>query len=135
MACNLDWSRHICLHDDHINGAVKKEMSHIINYHHQLNQSLLKEEQESELWDSFSIYDFEALHHDNYLRTQSILEQDIPQYTLENNLGFYHNYKIEDLLFDLFQHSAHHRGKISLLFKQLELPAKTHSYLLYKRGL
>ncbi|MDX1444845.1 hypothetical protein [Lishizhenia sp.] len=135
MACNLDWSRHICLHDDFINGAIKKEMSHIINYHHQLNQSLLAEEHESELWDRFAIYDFEALHHDNYIRTQSILDNEQSHYTIEDTLGNFQNYAIEDLIFDLLQHSSHHRAKLALHFKNLELPVKTHSYLLYKKGL
>lgn len=133
MACNLDWSRHICLHEDDVNRDIKREMSHIINYHHLLNQQLLGEELESELWDQFSIYDFEVLHQDNYLRTLNLLEQEEEYFWIKDELGNDQKHSVEDLLFDLLQHSAHHRAKLGLLFKNLELPVKRHSLLLYKR--
>ena len=135
MACNLDWSRHICFYEDEITGEIKKEMSHIINFHHRLNQQILGEELESELWDTFSIYDFEALHHDNYQRTLTLLEKEQTYFTIEDTLGYYNKFLLEDLVFELIQHSAQHRAKLALMFKNLQIHPKSHSYLLYKRAL
>lgn len=115
--------------------SVARLFSHIINAHHIWNRRILGTIEELTVWSLHALEEVRKYEEGNHLETLELLKS-----TNLEKLVHYRNSKgeefqsvIRDILFQIINHSTHHRGQIMTLQReQGEVPVAL-DYIFYVR--
>lgn len=113
-----------------------KFFSHILNAHHIWNNRLINEESKYGIWEVHEIKDWEDIHYENQRATFEVIRNTNDfnrriEYQTTSGRTFAN--EIKDILFHIINHSTHHRGQITMDFRQHGIEPQALDYIFYKR--
>ena len=114
----------------------KKLFSHILNAHHIWNARILGKKPEYGVWQIHDIKEWGDIHYENQRSSFEITrhtEDFEKRIDYENSEGRLYANTLQDILFQIINHSAHHRGQIALDFRANNLDPLSLDYVQYKR--
>jgi uncharacterized damage-inducible protein DinB len=125
----------IAQREQEIPEKVVQLFSHILNAHHVWNNRILFAENPYGVWDLQAMQDLASIDEKNYRHSLLILEKiDLAnEINYLNSKGLAFKNTVRDILFHLVNHSTHHRGQISTLFRQNGIEPLVMDYIFYKR--
>ncbi|MCU0392519.1 MAG: damage-inducible protein DinB [Thermoflexibacter sp.] len=125
----------IAQREQEIPEKAKLLFSHILNAHHVWNNRILFAENPYGVWDLQATQDLASIDEKNYRHSLLILENvDLAnEINYLNSKGLAFKNTVRDILFHLVNHSTHHRGQISTLFRQNGIEPLVMDYIFYKR--
>ncbi|NNE77974.1 MAG: damage-inducible protein DinB [Pricia sp.] len=110
--------------------------SHILNAHHIWNARIGKRKSE---YDVFQLHEVKAwgdIHYENQRSSFEIttsIDDFESRIDYENSQGRLFTNTIQDMLFHIINHSAHHRGQIAMDFRANNIEPLVSDYIHYKR--
>lgn len=110
--------------------------SHILNAHHRWNAVVTEKKAE---YDSFQIHEVSNwgdMHYENQRSSFEITtnaDDFEKRIDFENTEGRLFTNTLQDVLFHIINHSAHHRGQISMNFRANGIAPIPFDYINYKR--
>ncbi len=110
--------------------------SHLLNAHHMWNARILGRPSEFKVWQVHSIMDWGDIHYENQRSSFEITSNadDFDRrIDYENSEGRLFTNTLQDILFQIINHSTHHRSQISLDFRNNGLVPIPLDYIFYKR--
>lgn len=113
------------------NPEIRRQLCHILNFHHIWISRLIEKETISEDWDDLPYFSWQKLNEDNFLQNKAfILNEDL---NLErdyiNSDGEMKGKQVSDILFHILQHSNYHRAQINILIKKFgAIPVSMNFY-------
>ena len=108
--------------------------SHILNAHQIWNSRILGATS-YEVWQSHALDTYKEIDERNFSDTLTILKKESLEkaVTYKNFKGDGFSNSIRDILFQIANHTTHHRGQIILLFRQSEIEPPITDYIFYLR--
>lgn len=110
--------------------------SHILNAHHIWNARIWKKKPEYQVFQGHDVADWDDIHYENQRSSFEIMTKEDAldrRIDYENTAGDLFTNSLEEILFHIINHSAHHRGQINLDFRQNGLEPFSLDYIFYKR--
>ena len=109
-------------------------INHILNAHQILNGRILHETTFG-VWEMHPLEELAQIDESNFRNSLKIVENsDLTQIiNYRNSKGDVFENKIEDILFQIVNHSTYHRGQISLWFRESGVEPLTSDYIFHKR--
>ncbi|MGB5437457.1 MAG: DinB family protein [Maribacter sp.] len=110
--------------------------SHILNGHHLWNSRILSKSSEFEFWQVHPIADWADMHYENQRTSFDIVTNanDFEKrIDYENTEGRLFTNTIQEMLFQIINHSTHHRAQIAMDFRDNGLVPINMDYAFYKR--
>ncbi len=121
---------------DEISEKSKMLFSHILNAHHIWNNRILKKPIKFEVFQMHPQDTWEDIHYENQRTTFEIITgaEDFDQrIDYETTQGRLFTNALKDILFHIINHSAHHRGQISMNMRDNDQEPLPMDYIRYKR--
>lgn len=110
--------------------------SHILNAHHLWNTRILAKPKEYGIWQVHPIANWEDIHYENQRSSFEIVTNtnDIEKrIDYENTEGRLFTNTLREMLFQIINHSTHHRAQIAMDFRANGLEPINMDYAFYKR--
>ncbi|MBD0779348.1 damage-inducible protein DinB [Maribacter sp. ANRC-HE7] len=110
--------------------------SHILNAHHLWNSRILTKPISYKIWQIQPISDWADLHYDNQRTSFDIVthtNEFEKRVDYENTEGRLFTNTIQELLFQVINHSTHHRAQIAMDLRANGLEPINMDYAFYKR--
>ncbi len=109
--------------------------SHILNAHQVWNNRIIFSENLHEVWDIQQAHELSKIDQKNYAHSLQILEKiDLTtEINYLNTKGLPFKNTVRDIMFHVVNHSTHHRGQISTIFRQNGIEPLVMDYIFYKR--
>ncbi|MBG50149.1 MAG: damage-inducible protein DinB [Pseudozobellia sp.] len=110
--------------------------SHVLNAHHIWNARLRQEKSLYTVFQVHEISNWSEIHYENQRASFDITsetENFEKRIDYENSEGRLFTNTIQDVLFHIINHSAHHRGQIAMDFRQNGIEPLVSDYIFYKR--
>jgi uncharacterized damage-inducible protein DinB len=107
------------LQEDEVPQYCINGLCHMLNMHHIWNCRLNFMQPESNEWDVFPLHYLEKLNVQNFRETRDFLEKQELNHSSESTLS--QTSTPADVLFQLLQHTAYHRGQIIYVLKSARL--------------
>ncbi|MEO1010479.1 MAG: DinB family protein [Bacteroidota bacterium] len=110
--------------------------SHILNAHHIWNSHILGKPPEYLPWQLHEINKWGDIHYENQRSSFEITTQTDnfeKRIDYQNSEGRSYANTIQDILFQIINHSEHHRGQIAVDFRTNGLEPLSLEYIKYKR--
>ncbi|QDH80590.1 damage-inducible protein DinB [Echinicola soli] len=109
-------------------------LSHIVNAHHIWNAKIIQSTPLMKPWDLHSLEKVDSMDRENLENTRAILsemelDQEVP-YRLRGRKTFHH--PVGDLLFQVVNHTAYHRGQIATEFRKCGMEPIMSEYIVHK---
>ncbi len=109
--------------------------SHVLNAHRNWNARIYPNQSPIAVWQSHELADFRDIDRQNYANSLYILEhyeltQEI-DYTLSNGQAYRNT--IQNMLFQVINHSTYHRAQIATECKKQGIPPLVADFIFYKR--
>jgi uncharacterized damage-inducible protein DinB len=114
----------------------KEVFCHILNAHHMWNARIMGNEATFTAFQAHEIEDWGDIHYENQRSSFEITtnaEDFEKRIDYENTEGRLFITNLQDILFHIINHSAHHRGQISIDFRQNDIEPIPFDYINYKR--
>ncbi|WP_247236247.1 DinB family protein [Telluribacter sp. SYSU D00476] len=110
-------------------------MSHMLNAHHIWNKRILGQSPEVGVWQSMLLTEMLDRNEDNYQQTQRILHEADLDTTISytNSKGDSFQNTVQDILFQVVNHTSYHRAQIATDFREHGLEPIMTDYIMYKR--
>ncbi|GAB3173960.1 DinB family protein [Telluribacter humicola] len=110
-------------------------LSHCLNAHHIWNKRILGEQPEVGVWQLIPLTEMLDRNEENYQHTQRILEElDLDtSVSYTNSKGDAFHNTVQDILFQVVNHSSYHRAQIATDFREHGVEPVATDYILYKR--
>ncbi len=121
---------------DNVPEKTIKLFSHILNAHHLWNAKILGNKAKYDAFQIHGIKDWGDIHYENQRSSFEIttnaddFEKRIDH---ENEEGRLFITTLQDIMFHIINHSAHHRGQIAMNFRDNNLEPIPLDYINYKR--
>ena len=110
--------------------------SHILNAHHFWNSKILGSESQYKAFQAHQIKEWADIHYENQRTCFEVItnaDDFEKRIDYENDEGRLFISNIQDILFHIINHSAHHRGQISMDFRANGIEPIPFDYIHYKR--
>lgn len=110
--------------------------SHILNAHHLWNARILETDATFEFSQLHDLKDWGDIHYENQRSSFEILtnaDDFEKRVDYENSEGRLFISDLRDILFHIINHSSHHRGQISMNFRDNGIEPIPFDYIYYKR--
>jgi len=110
--------------------------SHILNAHHLWNARILETEPKFEAFQIHDLKDWGDIHYENQRSSFEIItnaDDFEKRVDYENSEGRLFISDLKDILFHIINHSTHHRGQISINFRNIGIEPIPFDYIYYKR--
>ncbi|QLG45142.1 DinB family protein [Costertonia aggregata] len=110
--------------------------SHILNAHHIWNMRIVGKTSEYGVFQIHESNDWDDIHYENQRNSFDIIthtDDFEKRIDYENTEGRLFTNTIQDMLFHIINHSAHHRGQIAMNFRANDLEPLKTDYIHYKR--
>lgn len=110
--------------------------SHILNAHHMWNARIMDMVSDYTAFQIHEVKDWGDIHYENQRSSFEITtnaEDFEKRIDYENSEGRLFISNLQDILFHIINHSAHHRGQISMNFRQNAIEPIPFDYINYKR--
>ncbi len=110
--------------------------SHILNAHHIWNSRILGKQSDYGFFQLHPLKDWENIHYENQRSSFEIItnaDDFEKRIDYENSKGRQFANTLQDMLFHIVNHSAHHRGQIAMDFRNNGLEPLSMDYIFYKR--
>lgn len=110
-------------------------INHIINAHHIWNNRIESKELAFGVWEIHKFKDLERLNHSNCARSIELLTDFGPDFSVVYRTTKGENFTntVQDILFHVINHSAHHRAQIASEMKKCGIEPPVLDYIYYKR--
>lgn len=109
--------------------------SHMLNAHHIWNSRILNTETERGVWENVEISEMGKIAIDNFEKSLKIIDsiplEMVIKYT--NSKGDQFHNSVQDILFQIINHTTYHRGQIAVEFKIIGINPILSDYIFYKR--
>ena len=126
----------VCSAMDTVPEKTVELFSHILNAHHLWNARILNQTSDYGAFQIHELKDWGDIHYENQRDSFEITsngEDFEKRIDYENNEGRLIISNLHDILFHIINHSAHHRGQISMNFRQQNIEPIPFDYINYKR--
>ncbi len=110
--------------------------SHVLNAHHYWNSKILGNESRYQVFQIHQIKEWAEIHYENQRTCFEIItntDDFEKRIDYENDEGRLFISNLQDILFHIINHSAHHRGQISMNFRANEIEPIPFDFIDYKR--
>ncbi len=110
--------------------------SHILNAHHVWNHRILEHPMQHKVWDVHDVSKWEDMHYDNQRTSFEIItnaDDFSKRISYETTEGRTFANDLQDILYHIVNHSAHHRAQILMDFRNSGLEPESLDYIFYKR--
>lgn len=110
--------------------------SHILNAHHIWNARIWQRKSEFEVWQVHDVKAWVDIHYENQRSSFEITSNTDDfekRIDYENSKGRLFTNTVQDMLFHIINHSAHHRGQIAMDFRSKDIEPPVTDYIFYKR--
>lgn len=117
-------------------GEWQRLFGHILNAHHIWNQRMLGEEPQYGLWEVHPHELWEDIHYNNQRTSFEIMTNTVDfhkRVEYVNSQGRTYSNMIRDILFQIINHSAHHRGQLLMAMRAQGTVPPQLDYIFYKR--
>lgn len=111
--------------------------SHMLNAHHIWNARILGQEAQFGVWEMQAFERWEDLHYENQRTTFEIItnaDQLEARISYENIEGRTYANSLKDILFQVINHSTHHRAQIAADLRANGAEPPASDYIFYKRS-
>ncbi|MBC6997384.1 DinB family protein [Cytophaga sp. FL35] len=125
-----------CNELDSVPVKSKELFSHVLNAHHIWNARLREEKSAFNVFDIHEPNTWEEIHYENQRATFDITSHTDnfeKRISYESSEGRLFANTIQDVLFHIINHSAHHRGQILMDLRQNGIEPLALDYIFYKR--
>ncbi|GAB5473450.1 MAG: hypothetical protein Mars2KO_15490 [Maribacter sp.] len=125
-----------CATLEHTPEKSKKLFSHILNAHHRWNAILQGTAPQYEVSQTHELHAWHDIHYENQRSSFEITrnaDDFEKRFNYENADGRYFTNTLQDVLFHIINHSAHHRGQILMDFRANDITPLDLDYIVYKR--
>ena len=125
-----------CSDMENVPEKSKELFSHILNTHHRWNAVLMDKKPIHDLFQIHEISEWADIHYENQRSSFEIVTNanDFEKrYDYENSEGRLFTNTLQDMLFHIINHSTHHRGQISMNFRDNGIEPIPLDYINYKR--
>jgi uncharacterized damage-inducible protein DinB len=117
-----------------ISKRLIKLNSHLVNVHGIWNNKIVPSTRTYTRWDIYALEDLIEIDHENYNNSSSIIDKfDLEsqiQYSLSSGKSFSNS--VQDILFQIINHSTYHRGQIATEFRQCNMEPLLTDWIFYK---
>ena len=110
--------------------------SHILNAHHMWNARIMDRKPDYAAFQIHKVKDWGDIHYENQRSSFEITtnaEDFEKRIDYENSEGRLFISNLQDILFHIINHSTHHRGQISMNFRQNSIEPIPFDHINYKR--
>ena len=132
--CNQALTKAMLEHEDILSDKSLSLFSHIINAHHIWNCRIENYNPFYAAWDIHCLYECNADNRKNYFDSLLIIDRyelnEPIKYSTKNGEVFTNS--IQDILFQIINHSTYHRGQMAMEFKSLGIEPLLTDYIFYK---
>ena len=114
----------------------KELFSHILNAHHRWNSVVTDKKPEYDIFQIHEVSNWGDIHYENQRSSFEITtnaDDFEKRIDFENAEGRLFTNTLQDVLFHIINHSAHHRGQISMNFRANDISPIPLDYITYKR--
>lgn len=114
----------------------KSLFSHILNAHHIWNARIHQRKPDFGVWQMHEINAWGDIHYENQRSSFEITSNTDDfekRVDYENSEGRLFTNTVQDMLFHIINHSAHHRGQIAIDFRSNGIEPLKTDYIFYKR--
>lgn len=121
---------------DNVPEKTIKFFSHILNVHHLWNARILDKKAEYDAFQIHEIKDWGDIHYENQRSSFEITtnaDDFAKRIDYENEEGRLFITTLQDIMFHIINHSAHHRGQIAMNFRDNNIEPLSLDYINYKR--
>ena len=125
-----------CTSMEHVPEKSKELFSHILNAHHLWNSRITAKNSEYGVFQIHEVGDWEDIHYENQRSSFEIItsaDDFEKRFDYENSEGRLFTNTLQDMLFHIINHSAHHRGQIAMNFRASNIEPIPLDYIYYKR--
>lgn len=125
-----------CLALDKVPRKSVELFSHILNAHHMWNARIMEKQADYGVFQVHDIKDWGDIHYENQRNSFEITTNAVDfekRIDYENTEGRLYISNLQDILFHIINHSAHHRGQVSVDFRQNGIEPIPFDYINYKR--
>ena len=125
-----------CLALDKVPRKSVELFSHILNAHHMWNARIMQKQADYAIFQVHDLKDWGDIHYENQRNSFEITTNAVDfekRIDYENTEGRLYISNLQDILFHIINHSAHHRGQVSVDFRQNGIEPIPFDYINYKR--
>ena len=125
-----------CLALDDVPRKSVELFSHILNAHHMWNARIMEKQADYAIFQVHDLKDWGDIHYENQRNSFEITTNAVDfekRIDYENTEGRLYISNLQDILFHIINHSAHHRGQVSVDFRQNGIEPIPFDYINYKR--
>ena len=125
-----------CAAMDNVSEKSIELFSHILNAHHRWNVVVTDKKPEYDIFQIHEVSNWGNIHYENQRSSFEITtnaDDFEKRIDFENTEGRLFTNTLQDVLFHIINHSAHHRGQISMNFRTNGIAPIPFDYINYKR--
>lgn len=125
-----------CTTMENVPEKSKELFSHILNAHHIWNSRMTAKKSEYAVFQIHEVCDWGDIHYENQRSSFEIItsaDDFEARLDYENSEGRLFTNTLQDMLFHIINHSAHHRGQIAMNFRASDIEPIPLDYINYKR--
>lgn len=125
-----------CILQEKVPEKTNALFSHILNDHHIWNARILGKEASYTIAQIHPVKEWGDIHYENQRSSFEIItnaDDFEKRIDYENTEGRLFTSTMREMLFHIVNHSTHHRGQISINFRENDIEPVPMDYVLYKR--
>lgn len=121
-------------HNDKLSEKSVRLINHILNVHHIWNRRIIPSETEYQIWEIHLPENYAAIEQNNFETSIKIIEL----YDLDRRVGYVNTKgkplenSVQDILFQIINHSTYHRGQLATEFRLANLEPLLTEFIAYK---